>query len=48
MYLATCSAGVLETTDQGEIWMSGDGGGAWRRIAAHLPEIYSVKAVPAA
>ena len=31
-------------TTGGEIWMSADEGGRWRRIAQHLPEIYSVGA----
>ena len=40
--------GLYLGATNGEIWMTGDEGGTWRRIAAHLPEIYSVKAVPAA
>ena len=38
--------GLYLGTTGGEIWMSGDEGGSWRQIAAHLPEIYSVTAVP--
>ena len=30
----------------GEVWMSDDEGEAWRSIATHLPEIYSVVATP--
>lgn len=40
--------GLYIGTTGGEIWMSGDEGATWRQIAAHLPEIYSVTAVPAA
>ncbi|WP_296596216.1 glycosyl hydrolase [Phenylobacterium sp.] len=40
--------GLYIGTTGGEIWMSGDEGESWRQIAAHLPEIYSVVAVPAA
>jgi hypothetical protein len=44
-----CDAvGLYIGTTGGEIWMSGDEGGSWRQIAAHLPEIYSVTAVPLA
>lgn len=39
--------GLYIGTTGGEIWMSGDEGQTWRQIAAHLPEIYSVSAVPA-
>ncbi|MDB5483173.1 MAG: glycosyl hydrolase [Caulobacteraceae bacterium] len=39
--------GLYLGTTGGEVWMSGDEGGAWRQIAAHLPEIYSVVAAPA-
>jgi hypothetical protein len=39
--------GLYIGTTGGEIWMSGDEGESWRQIAAHLPEIYSVSAVPA-
>jgi len=39
--------GLYLGTTGGEIWMSGDEGGSWRQIAAHLPEIYSVSAAPA-
>jgi len=34
--------GLYLGTTGGEIWMSDDEGAAWRQIAAHLPEIYSV------
>jgi photosystem II stability/assembly factor-like uncharacterized protein len=40
--------GLYLGTTGGEVWMSDDEGGAWRQIAAHLPEIYSVSAAPAA
>jgi hypothetical protein len=40
--------GLYIGTTGGEIWMSGDEGGSWRQIAAHLPEIYALSAVPAA
>jgi photosystem II stability/assembly factor-like uncharacterized protein len=39
--------GLYLGTTSGELWMSGDEGESWRQIAAHLPEIYSVVAVPA-
>ena len=39
--------GLYIGATNGEIWMSGDEGGTWRQIAAHLPEIYAVTAVPA-
>jgi hypothetical protein len=39
--------GLYLGTTGGELWMSGDEGEAWRPIAAHLPEIYSVVAAPA-
>ena len=38
--------GLYLGTTGGEVWMSGDEGRAWRQIAAHLPEIYSVVAAP--
>ena len=38
--------GLYLGTTGGELWMSGDEGGNWRQIAAHLPEIYSVVAAP--
>lgn len=38
--------GLYLGTTGGELWMSGDEGGSWRQIAAHLPEIYSVLAAP--
>jgi photosystem II stability/assembly factor-like uncharacterized protein len=40
--------GLYLGTTGGELWMSDDEGGSWRQIAAHLPEIYSVKAAPLA
>ena len=30
-------------TSSGEVWASADEGGTWRRIAEHLPEIYSLE-----
>ncbi|HEY2482238.1 MAG TPA: glycosyl hydrolase [Caulobacteraceae bacterium] len=38
--------GLYLGTTGGEMWMSDDEGEAWRPIAAHLPEIYSVVAAP--
>lgn len=38
--------GLYLGTTGGELWMSGDEGGSFRQIAAHLPEIYSVVAAP--
>ncbi|MFN3511969.1 MAG: WD40/YVTN/BNR-like repeat-containing protein [Phenylobacterium sp.] len=38
--------GLYLGTTGGELWMSDDEGGAWRTIARHLPEIYSVVAAP--
>ncbi len=35
--------GLYFGTTSGEIWTSADEGASWRRIAAHLPEIYSVE-----
>jgi photosystem II stability/assembly factor-like uncharacterized protein len=35
--------GVYFGTTSGEVWGSGDEGETWSRIAAHLPEIYSVE-----
>ncbi|UTP40047.1 glycosyl hydrolase [Phenylobacterium sp. LH3H17] len=40
------SVGLYLGTTGGELWMSDDEGEAWRPIAAHLPEIYSVSAAP--
>ncbi|WP_332772069.1 WD40/YVTN/BNR-like repeat-containing protein [Phenylobacterium sp.] len=40
------SVGLYLGTTGGELWMSDDEGQAWRPIAAHLPEIYSVSAAP--
>jgi photosystem II stability/assembly factor-like uncharacterized protein len=34
--------GLYFGTTGGEIWMSADEGRRWRKIAEHLPEIYSV------
>jgi photosystem II stability/assembly factor-like uncharacterized protein len=39
--------GVYFGTTSGEVWAMVDGGDGWHRIAAHLPEIYSVEAVAA-
>ena len=38
--------GLYLGTTGGELWMSDDEGEAWRSIARHLPEIYSVVAAP--
>ena len=38
--------GLYFGTTGGEVWMSDDEGAAWRPIARHLPEIYSVVATP--
>jgi hypothetical protein len=38
--------GLYLGATNGEVWMSGDEGESWRRIADHLPEIYSVVAAP--
>ncbi|MEO8112754.1 MAG: glycosyl hydrolase [Phenylobacterium sp.] len=38
--------GLYLGTTGGEVWMSGDEGQAWRQVAAHLPEIYSITAAP--
>jgi len=35
--------GVYFGTTGGEVWASTDEGATWRRIASHLPEIYSVE-----
>lgn len=40
--------GLYLGTTGGELWMSDCEGEAWRPIAAHLPEIYSVLTAPAA
>ncbi len=37
-------AQVYFGTTSGEVWASADGGEHWRRIAAHLPEIYALEA----
>jgi len=34
--------GLFFGTTAGEVWSSANGGDSWRRIAMHLPEIYSV------
>ncbi|MFI4975609.1 MAG: glycosyl hydrolase [Caulobacterales bacterium] len=39
--------GLYLGTTGGELWMSDSEGEAWRQLAAHLPEIYSVAAAPA-
>jgi hypothetical protein len=39
--------GLYLGTTGGEIWMSDSEGAAWRSIAAHLPEIYSLSAAAA-
>lgn len=36
--------GLYFGTTSGELWMSGDEGRRWTRIAQHLPEIYAVEA----
>jgi photosystem II stability/assembly factor-like uncharacterized protein len=38
------AVGVYFGTTSGEVWASVDEGERWGRIAAHLPEIYSVEA----
>lgn len=38
--------GLYLGATNGEVWMSEDEGAAWRPIARHLPEIYSVVAAP--
>jgi photosystem II stability/assembly factor-like uncharacterized protein len=35
--------GVYFGTTSGEVWGSRDEGRTWKRLAAHLPEIYSVE-----
>jgi photosystem II stability/assembly factor-like uncharacterized protein len=40
--------GLFLGATNGEVWMSDDEGENWRRIGAHLPEIYSVVAAPLA
>jgi len=35
--------GVYFGTTSGELWASSDEGASWRRVAEHLPEIYSVE-----
>jgi hypothetical protein len=34
--------GLYFGTTGGDVWTSANGGESWRRIAEHLPEIYSV------
>ena len=36
--------GVYLGTTGGEVWASADGGGRWRCLVSHLPEIYSIEA----
>ncbi|MBI1251732.1 MAG: glycosyl hydrolase [Alphaproteobacteria bacterium] len=43
---AQTPVGLYLGATNGEVWMSDDEGGHWRRIGAHLPEIYSVVAAP--
>jgi photosystem II stability/assembly factor-like uncharacterized protein len=38
--------GLYLGATNGEVWMSGDEGAAWRCIFQHLPEIYSLSAAP--
>lgn len=45
---AAAPVGLYLGTTGGELWMSADEGEGWYRIAAHLPEIYSVVAAPIA
>ena len=45
---AGAPVGLYLGTTGGEVWMSDDEGAGWRQIGAHLPEIYSVLATPAA
>lgn len=40
---AGATVGVYFGTTSGEVWASADEGGTWRRIAEHLPEIYSLE-----
>ena len=40
--------GLYLGATNGEVWMSDNEGRAWRPIASHLPEIYSVTAAPLA
>jgi len=39
---AHATPGLYFGTTAGEVWASANGGESWRRIALHLPEIYSV------
>ena len=39
-------SGVYFGTTSGEVWASTDEGATWRRIAEHLPEIYSLEWAP--
>ncbi|NWG52806.1 MAG: glycosyl hydrolase [Hydrogenophilaceae bacterium] len=39
--------GLYLGATNGQVWMSDDEGAHWRRIAEHLPEIYSLAAAPA-
>ncbi len=36
--------GLYFGTTGGELWASSDEGASWRRIAEHLPHVYSVSA----
>ncbi|MGH7016095.1 MAG: WD40/YVTN/BNR-like repeat-containing protein [Caulobacteraceae bacterium] len=38
--------GLYLGATNGEVWASGDEGASWKRLFAHLPEIYSVVAAP--
>ncbi|HUZ11653.1 MAG TPA: glycosyl hydrolase [Caulobacteraceae bacterium] len=38
--------GLYLGATNGEVWMSGDEGESWRRLGAHLPEIYSLSIAP--
>lgn len=44
---ARTPVGLYFGTTSGEVWASGDEGKRWRRIAEHLPHIYSVEAAEA-
>ncbi|HEY9236622.1 MULTISPECIES: glycosyl hydrolase [Phenylobacterium] len=43
---AGAPVGLYLGATNGEVWMSDDEGAAWRPVARHLPEIYSVVAAP--
>ena len=40
---ACAPVGLYFGTTSGEVWMSGNEGEKWRRVAQHLPEIYAVE-----